>query len=351
MATFAVAAAGKERPGVTPSEWRKFRDAATEWELTRLTDPAVSSATMPQSPLRVISSGNNSLLYCSDRSGSPQLWRMDLKGGENRQVTEAGALLRQGFGLLGSDDSFVYIDGDALTVASRRSRIAYTVEKPWTFVSLQDTSSDGKFAAVVERNASRYRVRIAGLGRSDINTIFESGQPVRYARFRPKTSEIVYNHNGDLTLAGFNGGGSRRLQTPDKSTGDAQWSADGSVLHYLSIPAERGKLIALREIQIAEGTDKVVGQTTQFVSFARNRDSTVFAGISGSKAAPYLLLLVRSGRRELTVAEHRASDATTATVSFAPNSQTLFYGTDRGGRPALYSIALDKFVEKTEESG
>jgi oligogalacturonide lyase len=76
----------------------------------------------------------------------------------------------------------------------------------------------------------------------------------------------------------------------------------------------------------------------------------VFAGVSGSKASPYLLLLIRSAGRELTVAEHRASDASRANVVFSPNSQRLFYHTDREGKSAIYSVALDRFVERTEVS-
>jgi oligogalacturonide lyase len=105
----------------------------------------------------------------------------------------------------------------------------------------------------------------------------------------------------------------------------------------------------LREITLETGDDKLIGSTTQFVSFCRNADSTVFAGVSGSKAAPYLLLLLRAAQRELTIAEHRASDPSKAAIVFSPDSQRVFWQTDREGRPAVYTMALERFIEKTLE--
>ena len=74
----------------------------------------------------------------------------------------------------------------------------------------------------------------------------------------------------------------------------------------------------------------------------------MFVGVSGSKASPYILLLLRLGKREMAVAEHRASNAKAVTVQFSPNSQRLFYQTDREGKPAIYSMALERFVEMTD---
>jgi oligogalacturonide lyase len=130
-----------------------------------------------------------------------------------------------------------------------------------------------------------------------------------------------------------------------------QWSADGRVAHYLvSSASERGRTVALREHQLDTGEDRLIGVTTQFVSFSRNADSSVFAGVSGSVAAPYVLLLLRAARRELTLAEHRASQGAKAVVIFSPDSQRILFQSDREGRSAIYSMALERFVEKTEDN-
>ena len=76
----------------------------------------------------------------------------------------------------------------------------------------------------------------------------------------------------------------------------------------------------------------------------------MFAGVSGSKASPYILLFVRAGHRELTLAEHKVSDIRRASITFSPNSQKLFYTTDREGKSAIYSMALERLVSDTEDS-
>src|ERR1700709_2547292 len=66
-----------------PSDLRKFRDPATEFDLVRLTDPAHNSY-LPPAHLRSVSQRNNSLLFASDRGGTLQPYRVDTKSGEIR---------------------------------------------------------------------------------------------------------------------------------------------------------------------------------------------------------------------------------------------------------------------------
>jgi oligogalacturonide lyase len=223
----------------------------------------------------------------------------------------------------------------------------YSTEEGWQHTATYTVSDDGAQAAVVENRNGRHRVRVIALSRRTTQTIFEADSPVRSLRFRPKRQTLLYNHAGELWIVNPDGSGRRKLPT-DGEAGDMLWSADGRVVHYLSSPREGRRPVQMRECEVDTGEDKIVGQTTQFVTFARNSDSTVFAGISGSKAAPYVLLLVRAGRRELSVAEHKASDASRAVVLFAPNSQRIYYHTDREGKSAIYSVGLERFIEKTE---
>ena len=94
--------------------------------------------------------------------------------------------------------------------------------------------------------------------------------------------------------------------------------------------------------------DKLVAPTSQFVSFGRNADGSVFVGASGSLASPYVLVLVRSVRRELTLCEHKSSDPALVAPIFSPTSQRIYFQSDRHGKAAIYSVVLDKFLEKTE---
>jgi oligogalacturonide lyase len=113
-------------------------------------------------------------------------------------------------------------------------------------------------------------------------------------------------------------------------------------------------LTALREWTPGAGTgrgeDAKIADTSQFVGFRANADASVYVGASGSKASPYLLLLIRAARRELAVAEHRASDPALVAPAFAPNSQFVVFVSDRHGKPAIYWIAVDKLVSETDGS-
>ncbi|MBC7928607.1 MAG: hypothetical protein H7039_23430 [Bryobacteraceae bacterium] len=277
-----------------------------------------------------------------------QVWRMDLKSGESRQLTDVSSLDPSCVSLTQNERSLCYVDGERLIVQTgTRMQIVYSVETGWQAAGGFALSEDGLTASLVEKRNGRFRLRLMSMrAGGGARTIYEADQPVRFCRFRPKRSSLLYNYNGVLTLVNFDGRGSRRLAITGNA-GFALWSADGRAVQYLSIPEGRAS-IQLREHLPETGEDQLIGGTTQFVSFARNGDSTVFAGISGSKGAPYVLLFVRTARRELTVAEHKASDARNAVVAFSVNSQRLFYNTDREGRPAIYSMPLERFIEDTE---
>jgi oligogalacturonide lyase len=60
-----------------------------------------------------------------------------------------------------------------------------------------------------------------------------------------------------------------------------------------------------------------------------------------------LLLLLRVARRELTLCEHRSSDPMLVAPVFSPSSQRVFFQSDRHGKPAIYTMAVERFVEET----
>jgi oligogalacturonide lyase len=118
---------------------------------------------------------------------------------------------------------------------------------------------------------------------------------------------------------------------------------------YLHIPDDPKQLITLREIDPDDAGDRLISRTSQFGAFAPNGDASVFAGASRSKASSYILILLRVTRRELTLCEHRASDPAIVSVVFAPDSQSIVFVSDRHGKPALYRVPVEKFVEETSD--
>src|SRR5882724_6837981 len=112
LATLATSALhGQTEKGKSfPSEWRRYSDPATEFEVYRLTDPAHSSQ-LPAYYNRTFSRRSGFMLFFSDRTGSSQAFRMDLKSGECRQLTEAEELDGDSITLAPDERSIFYFDG------------------------------------------------------------------------------------------------------------------------------------------------------------------------------------------------------------------------------------------------
>ena len=132
-------------------------------------------------------------------------------------------------------------------------------------------------------------------------------------------------------------------------TGSIAWTPSGRTFLYLHLPDDPRQLVTLRENTPDENTDKLLAKTSQFESVSSNADASVFAGASRGKASPYVLILLRAGRRELTLCEHKASEASIVRPMFSPDSQSVFFGSDRHGKPAIYRVHVEKFVEETAE--
>jgi oligogalacturonide lyase len=90
-----------------------------------------------------------------------------------------------------------------------------------------------------------------------------------------------------------------------------------------------------------------VAKTSQFAHFGFNRDTSVFVGASRNAASPTVLILLRVTRRELTLCEHKASHPEAVAPVFAPDSQRIYFQSDRDGKPAIYCVHAEKLVEKT----
>jgi oligogalacturonide lyase len=120
---------------------------------------------------------------------------------------------------------------------------------------------------------------------------------------------------------------------------------------YLNYPEVQTQLRAIRELTPDTNTDKLVARTSQFAAFGCNRDTSVFVGSSANAASPTVLILLRIARRELTLCEHKASQPESTSPMFSPDSQRIYFQSDRDGKPAIYCVHVDKLVEKTAVEG
>ena len=334
---------------IFPSEAKRYPDPATEFEVLRLTDPA-HTCRLPQYFSRAISRKTNFLLYTSDRTGALQAFRMDLKNWESRQITNANALVADSL-VLGSDERlFYYADGTTVFMSNLANLRAKSVYEAPDGAEIRSVSvaEDGTTAMVVESARGVWRLRTIRLVGSGPTGIIESPVAIVDPIPRPRRAGILYRRGGELWLASYDGTQNYKLRVAAGGVGPAIWSADGRTVLYLSFPETGKKLNSIREFDPDANEDKTVADTSQYVHFGRNTDASVFAGASSSKASPYILLLVRSVKRELAICEHRSSDPTQVAPVFSPNSQRLFFHSDRHGKLAIYTVRVERLVEETD---
>ncbi len=352
LAAGGAPAAEKKVQPLTPERLR-YADPATEFPVTRLTSPKHASV-LPPASRRVVARRGTFLVFSSDRTGSHQLMQMFLNTGEARQLTEAAALDPLSPALSPDDRSVLFFDGPVLRqllFASMREMEVYRVPEGWARGRGFSVCQDGSRACLVETREGRARLRMAPLRShgGEAATAFEAPGPLGDPLPRPRHPDVLYRDGEDfLALAEEGQRNGRRLPLAPGRTGPAFWSADGERLVYLSLPAEHGQLNTIREWAAGNDSERLVAATSQYASFAPNADGSIFVGASASKASPYILLLLRATRRELPLCEHRSSDAAGVSPVFSPDSQRVFYQSDRDGQPAIYTVDVQRLVERTE---
>lgn len=323
----------------------RYADRATEFPVTRLTSPKFASL-LAAPGHRVISRRGTFLIYASHRGGAPQLVQLMLATGEARPLTETAALDPLSPALAPDDRSVFYFDGPALkrfVFAGQRETEVYRVPEGWTRGRGFAMAADGARACLVETRDGRWRVRLAPLApHAEPATAFEADAPLSDPLPRPRHDEILCRDSENfLALSG------RRLPLAPGRAGTAFWAGDGESLLYLNFP-EGGGQNTVREWVAASASDRLVTPTSQYAAFAPNANASIFVGASASKASPYILLALRITHRELALCEHGSSDAAAVAPFFSPDSQRVFFESDRDGKPAIYMMDVERLVERTE---
>jgi oligogalacturonide lyase len=328
----------------------RFADPVTEFEVIRLTDPA-SSSVLPPYPSRSASSRRNLLLYAGDREGAFQVYRLDLRTGESLQLSDAAAVDPGSVTLLPGDQECCYWNGRALEISPLvrpRSREVYRLPDGVERGSGFHVAPGGRYAAFVVKGP-RHRLHLIDLRRRAASLLYESDEPVSAPVFRPGQTVLAFREGRDIR---FQRAGKREFMPlpliASGAIGPFRWSPGGEFLFYLNDRQELGEGVTLRSVDVQTGEDLLVAKTTQFADFSPNGDASVFVGASQSKAGPHIILLLRRAKREFTICEHGASDLALVNPVFSPDSQDVFFGTDRPGKPCLYRMRVDRLVEKTE---
>jgi oligogalacturonide lyase len=337
-----------------PPDTRRYPDPLTELEVYRLTDPGYSS-TLSAPYNRVITRNSSAMLFCCDRDGSPQAFRIDLKKGEEKQLTQVDALDGRSLTLTPDNRSFCFFAGRSLYVtslATLRERELYKIPEGWERCEGMSVGPDGTHVTFAERRNGQSRIRmvtlVQGVARTVLEAAFEVSDPIA----RPMRAQILYRRADQaLWIVNFDGAQNRQLKTAEGRVGPANWSPDGKTVLYLNYPSDTTQLNTIRELTPDTNTEKMLAKTSQFAAFGFNSDSSVFVGASRNLSSPTVLLLLRTTRREFSLCEHKATKPESVSPIFSPDSQRIYFQSDRHGKPALYSMHVEKLVEKTESEG
>jgi oligogalacturonide lyase len=324
-----------------PAERVKYPDPATEFDVFRLTDPRHASL-LPPSHGRIFSRRGNFLLHASDRTGVFQAFALDLRNWQIRQLTEAAGLDPRSLCLTFDERNLCYAGGASIfsvPVAGGHEKEVYKFEGEHKRGSGLATIPDLSTVLFAEDGI---RLRAVSMLKPGARTVAENKEGVFDPRPRPRRASVLYRtSSGDLWLAHLDGSRNFRLKLAESATGPAHWSPDGRTVLYLQSGA-------LREHNPDSAEDRLIGPTSGYVGFSLNADASVFVGASGSKAQPFVLLMLRVVRRELALCEHKSGDPASVAPVFSLDSQRIFFQSDRHGKPALYAMQIERLIEKTE---
>lgn len=333
---------------VLPVEGVRQLDAATEFPVERLTDPKFSSY-WPYPYVRAIARKGAFFLFSSDRDSGTQAYRYELKSGEIKQLTEATNLRTSSLQLMPDDHMFAYIDGQSLFLShlsTLKEREVYRIPDGWEAGEGLCLAGDGVNAALIEKQGDKSRLRLIGVARGNATTVVEHDGILSHPQPRPRRGSVLFQCDGEIQLVNYDGQNRIKLSKIAPSEGAAVWSNDGRYVDYLQLN-DRNQ-ITMREVVPDSRQDRIVAPTSQYSNFSRNTDSSVFVAASRSLASPYILVMIRSVRRELTLCEHKSSTPARVAPVFSPTSQRIYFESDKHGKPAIYSVVVDKFIEKTE---
>lgn len=341
----------KSTPQVPGSEWGRYADPSTEFDVFRLTSPEYDSL-LPVTPARAIDRRSRALLYATNRTGSWQPWTIELGNGRPRQL---GAV--ENFNpaslTLSSDDRLAYFTAgpslSSLQLSAPGTRDLAQLRDGFQLSGPLAPSEDGTSLFFAETNGTTSELRRLRLPKGAPETVVEHAAGIVDATPNPKRATVFWRTPaGELWLCAFDGAGKRQVETAPGRVLQAHWSPDGQSILYLLEPADSTQLNNIREQGLDSRADTLLAKTSQFGSFQRNANATVFLGASRGKASPNVLVLLRATRREFTLCEHKASNPVGLPLAFSPNSQRVVFQSDRHGRPALYLMNVEKLIEKTD---
>jgi oligogalacturonide lyase len=331
----------RARPLPSVGEFVRFADPSTETPVVRLTS-TTSSSLLPAPANRFVSVKDRFLIFSSDRTGKFAPFKVDLRSGLLRQIAGTSNLSPLSLSLAPHERSLYFIDGGELKEADLTRPKVETLADNVASFSVAPAGS-GVFAV---RGGKLQHVN----GR-EITTLAEDVSDECLAQPGTQAGCLFMRHQGDgmhefWCASVSNAGAARPVLLASGRISDPYWTPQGESIIFLRDVSRGGTLFSeIHEAAVSGGAESLVTTTSQFAAFSPNGDGSVFVGASRSKAQPVVMLLLRSGRSEMTLCEHHSSQPAQVCPVFSPDAKRVYFQSDRQGKTAIYSVNVELLVE------
>jgi len=355
-------------PGATlrgrqlPADARRYLDPLTEREIWRLT-PRSDPHFLPRTYERFATQRNTFLLVAGRRGDETHAFQVEtpsgrlLPTGRLTQLTQGPGVFGLSLTLAPDERSFFFLQTDSLKqtgLRTLREREIYRVEEGWRLAGDLSISVDGRYAALVETRDPLYRLRIVETLKGKNWLVAEEKTRLYRPQLRPKRDQVLYSQAGPVRLWLVNLDGKQRQSIrpvqDSEEIGPEYWTADGKLLGYAHHANSGRRKTTARTYNPDAREEKVLAPCTQFWGATGNSDHSAVVGESRSKAGPNIYVLFPLTEREITVCEHassRVSEEVEPRPAFSPDSQWIYFTSDREGVPAVYRAGVADWVEKT----
>lgn len=336
----------KPKPLPAVGEFVRFADPTTETAVVRLTSPA-STSVLPAPTNRFVSIRERFLVFSSDRNGKLNPFQADLRTGLITEIAEAADLDARSLCMDRRERILHFLDGGRLRTVNLRNRHEERsiAENVTAFSLVEDNASGPAEFWVMRDNRLEY---LTG-DRPRLVAENVSG----FCLARPHHTACLFireleSEEREIWYAATDAAEAKPVLLASGRVSNPVWSADGSSILLLRDVLKQGTWFSeIHELFPENRTEQCLSPTSQFAVFAPNGDDSVFVGASRSKAQPNIILLLRSVRREFTLCEHRASHPTAVVPVFSPDSRRVYFQSDHQGKPAIYSVNVERLVEPT----
>lgn len=363
----------------------ELTDELTGRTLSRLTDPKTLFH-FPHYHHRFMSASGRSLIFAGEPDGTRQLFYYDLRRFRATQLTAGSRVYSHSATVDAEERQMYFLQDDALKRSSLKGRGQHTVFRHpggWRFTGHMSVSSDDRTAVVVEMREDDFRndpteqfaqrpqcrLRLIDLLTGADRVLTTDRAWITHPQLRPGRRELSYRHEGpadqvENRLYWTNIDRHEPVPVRLENGGRIEreyWTPSGAELRFVHYPGRDLRGSTIRAIVPETGEQRRIARCSAFGWAQENRDGTAFVGASRRPSGPNIYVLFPQLDREITLCEHGASgkpypiagsdeldhECGHPETVFSPDSQWIYFTSDRDGKPALYRMQVEDLVEPT----